>query len=476
MATNFGIEQQPPLNPVVIEPLKWNLGPKAFTCKGDGLLKDGIKYDPNMDQYLPLLEPKRTKKGTIAVHQPYIKKQTLLYWKAQCAFRGLPLSGTVGKLQEALRYTKATMDPELAEAERRLNEEFRRKNAIARDEKWNKMETTEEKAEMDTCRYLVEQFGPGQRESDPVVVIKTHRRRELHEAADKLALQHESVDAPRGPDGSRPNPDRWIIIGRSRSSVMGKVREISREKQRMKQALSEAKADRIRNLNEVVVSQSRITAKSSKWDVTGSWAISCPEMENGYGAGDDSCSLQICSRVIAGRKQMWAEFDFIAITGVFRFIAPSPTGSSKRRQVSKSSKQPVNLNDDGEEDDEEENDNGSESEEDEDDREDTPTPDEFYLAADNQPSPSHPTWNYRWRGQETGEGEIQLYSEEKLYPITFSGVGGTKLKGIFDSDLVGRIEFTGLKTGIASSGGDPDSAWNGMNGRAYESARVGRWR
>ncbi|MCJ1243977.1 hypothetical protein MMC30_001174 [Trapelia coarctata] len=470
----LGIEQLPSLRPIVIEPLKWTLGSKAFTCSGDGLLKDGIKYDPSVQQYLPLLEPKRTKKGTIAVHQPYIKKQTLPYWKAQCVFRGLPQTGTVAKLQEALRYTEATLHPDLAAAEKRLNDEFRRKNAIARDEKWNKMETPEEKAEVDTCRYLLEQFGSSQGNSDPAVVIKTHQRPELHEAAEKLGLQHESVDAPRKPDGSRPNVDRWIVIGRSRSSVMDKIREVSRETQRTKQALAGAKADRTRKLNEEVVSNSKNAARGGKWDVTGSWVITCPYMEEQWGRGEDGCSLQISSRVIDGRKQMWASFDFIAITGIFRFIATSPPGGSQRTQASKSSKQPAHSDND-EEDEDEEEDEGYEEDE-EDDSEDTPTPEEFYLTADDPPSPSHPTWNYRWRGEETGEGEIQLYSDEKLCSITFSGVGGTKLRGTFDSDLTGRIEFTGLKTGIASSaGGDPDYKWSSMSESAYEPARVGRW-
>ena len=143
MATTLNEEQLPALYPIVIEPLKWNAGSKAFTCSGDGLLKDGYKYDPNVKRHLPLLEPKRTQKGTIAVHQPHIAKQPLAYWKAQCVFRNLPQSGTVAKLQESLRYTQAAMDPELASAEKRLNEEFRMKNAAARDDKWNQMNTPE---------------------------------------------------------------------------------------------------------------------------------------------------------------------------------------------------------------------------------------------------------------------------------------------------------------------------------------------
>lgn len=469
------MQQLPALHPIVIEALQFISGSKSFTCSGDGLLKDGHKYDPDVQRYLPLLEPKRTKKGTIAVHQPYIKKQTLPYWKAQCVFRGLPQSGTVGKLQEALRYTEATLDPGLAAAEQRLNGEFRRKNAIARDEKWKKMETPEHKAEANPSRYLTEQFGSPPGDDDRAVVVKTHQRRELHEAAGELGIYSQSVDAPMRPDGGRASVDRWIVIGRNRSDVMEKIREVSREAQRTKQVLAEAKADRIRKMNEEVVSQSKKAGKGNKWDVTGSWDITCPEMEEQWGRDKDGCSLQIGSRMVGGRKQMWAMFDFIAITGVFRFVAPSSAGGARRTQASTSFQDPAKSDDDDDEGSEEEDNGYEESEEDEGDREDTPTPEEFFLTIHDQPSPSHPTWNYRWRGQETGEGEIQLYSDEKLCSITFSGVGGSTLKGTFYSDLVGRIEFTGLKTGTEAPGGDPGWAWSSMNERAYESARVGRW-
>lgn len=209
------------------------------------------------------------------------------------------------------------------------------------------------------------------------------------------------------------------------------MREVILEKTRTKQALAEAKADRIRKLNDEVIPKSKNAAKGSKWDVTGTWAITCPEVEQGYGRDGGSCSLEISPHVIAGRKQMYASFDFIAITGIFRFVAPTPTGASQRRQASKGS------------DDEDENENDEVDEEDEF-REDTPTPEEFYLAPDDHPSPKNPTWNYRWRGEETGEGEIQLFSDEKLYSITFAGVGGSKLNGMLDGGILGRIEFTGL--------------------------------
>lgn len=86
MAAASSMQQLPALHPIVIEPLQFNSGSKAFTCRGDGLLKDGHKYDPDVQRYLPLLEPQRTKKGTIAVHQPYIKKHILPYWKLNASF------------------------------------------------------------------------------------------------------------------------------------------------------------------------------------------------------------------------------------------------------------------------------------------------------------------------------------------------------------------------------------------------------
>ncbi|MCJ1283468.1 hypothetical protein MMC26_002797 [Xylographa opegraphella] len=483
------MDRIPDLQPIVIPALEHKGNGKLFTCLGNGLQKDEHTFDSYVSSYLPPLKPALTKAGKVKVHQPPFKKQPLSYWKAQCVFRNLPQTGVIAKLQEQLKFSMRGMDPGLAELEKQLNQEFRLKNAAIRDEKWNSMETSEAKAEADPKRFIVEHFLLGQ---GTLIILQTHQRAQLHEECENHSLAHQSVDAPLNPDGSRPSIDIWIVIGQDRSAVHEKVRDISREATRTRQRIQELEAERTRKLHEDLVSTTCRLGKKKSWDITGSWTVNCPYIEKQWGDGDTDCYLDIVVTTSGGRKQMWAQFDFIVITGIFRFIGPL---SSNRHTEKPQSSKPVTLTharirradmegNDAEDSDEEEEDEEDSEESIEDDEYDgygedsespIPVPEEFYLNTSDHPSLQHPEWNYRWRGEETGEGQIQLYSDKKLCSITFGGPGGTKLVGTFDSDLTGRIDFTGTKTGATADGGDPDDEWQSRSEQAYESARVRRW-
>lgn len=479
------MEIQPPLEPVVIPPLQATWKSASYTCSGDGLSKDGYKFDPQYERFLPLLEPVRTKAGKVAVRQPNIPKKPAAYWKAQCAFRSLTQSGTIADIQDRLRNVDALMTPELAKIEKELNKEFREKNAAARDNQWNGLKTDEQRADADSKRLLREKFPKSKDQKasgveDGVVVLKTHNRLELHLAAEPLGLYTESVNAPLTGDGETPAVDRWIIIGRNRASVQEKIREISRETVRSRQRAQDAKDERTRKLHEEVIEKAAKAGSANVWNVTGSWSIKCPYMEESWGGGTDECSLDIYSSEIGGERQMWAEFDFIAITGVFRFETPNPTTQKPvaSTTASTSLKRPAAALSNSDDDDEDDDDGQGEFDDydDDDEDEDEPTPPAFYLRPNDKPSPRSPKWNFRWRGEETGEGEIQLYSDKKLCSITFYGVGGSKLKGEFESDLTNRIPFTGVRVGDAKAkGGDPDDEWRERGESAHERARVGRW-
>ncbi len=91
------------------------------------------------------------------------------------------------------------------------------------------------------------------------------------------------------------------------------------------------------------------------------------------------------------------------------------------------------------------------------------------------------------RGEETGEGEIQLGSDQKVCSITFESPNA--LSGVFISDLTREVEFKGIRQGLetqtkrrwpeeargATDLSDPDYAWHSRNEAAYERARTGRW-
>ena len=112
----------------------------------------------------------------------------------------------------------------------------------------------------------------------------------------------------------------------------------------------------------------------------------------------------------------------------------------------------------------------------------------FLFRNASLPSSSSREFSFRWRGEETGEGEIQLDSDKELCSITFESPNA--LTGAFISDLTGMVEFKGFKEGFGTEAkegsgprrrreigyfSDPSTAWRSRNKAAYESARTGRW-
>lgn len=100
----------------------------------------------------------------------------------------------------------------------------------------------------------------------------------------------------------------------------------------------------------------------------------------------------------------------------------------------------------------------------------------FHLGPNDKPSARNPTWNYRWRGEETGEGEIQLGSDNRLESITFDDKDKS-LTGTFTCDFAGKCDFTGLKVMYRphDSRIDPDMQWENRSKAAYDRASRARW-
>lgn len=436
------------LHPTVIRPLKASINGLEFTYDGEELLKTGYPFESDLTRYIPLLEPILTKAGKIAVRQPQPIKKKKDWWQAQCAFRGLLQSGNIADLQHRLRMEGETgLLSELASAEVKLEQEFRDRSAKARDEKWQKPTTTdEEKAGLDIDRFLREAFDS---RNNNVVVLKVDSglRAQVHKAADSLGLENLSTDAPPSThEQGGPRTDRWIVIARDRAVLKQKLDEIAQQTKQERKQLDDDKKAELRRKHAKAQKEAKATQKrGGSWDIFGTWAISCPYAESQWGFSETECSLTIYE--VGGgnddRKQIWAEFDLIAITGVFRFVRPTSgradggsAGDRKRKR--------------------------SEA--------------EFILGPEEGPSPSQATWAYRWRGEETGEGEIQLFSDDNSYSVTFSGPRGTKLKGTFGGGCFKECDFTGLKIGgRVGTHSDPEREWRNRDEDAYERARTGRW-
>ena len=195
-------------------------------------------------------------------------------------------------------------------------------------------------------------------------------------------------------------------------------------------------------------------------------------MEQQWGSEDDGCRLEIgfTKPIESGLVQMYASFEFIAITGIFRFVNPDALGQKKTPK-----KPTLDENEDEEYSNneyEEPYDHGSASA-------------QFLFPKLLLPSSRKREFSFRWRGEETGEGEIQLYSDKKLCSIRFESPNA--LSGVFISSLTGKVEFRGIreesetkakrpqKQKEASDWLDPGHVWFSKGEAAYESARKSRW-
>ncbi len=337
------------------------------------------------------------------------------------------------------------MLPELAAIVRRVGREFRIKDAAARDKKWMTLRTVEEKVSFDPELFLREQFPVGSTGED-TIIIKFNYPGGLRHVASCLNLCCLSTNAPKAARVAHYIHEQWTVIGREWPEVTSKIRQIEREAARAEEALKEAEAEELNEAHAAIISRLK---RGADWNVTGTWRIKYPEIDNGWD------TTQLSLDIHHDGRQMSGEFNWGILEGVMRFQNP---GASKSRVVSKSKSTTADKSETEEEGDDEEN-------EDEDDEEDDNLEDETdevsgegdpkqlpkpNITPNSIPSPQHPTWTFRWRGRETGQGEIQLGSDQNLCSMTFRGPGGCKLNSIFYCDFIGECAFTGLKIGDGS--------------------------
>ncbi|ESZ96072.1 hypothetical protein SBOR_3549 [Sclerotinia borealis F-4128] len=213
------------------------------------------------------------------------------------------------------------------------------------------------------------------------------------------------------------------------------------------------------------------TESEGSWDVRGSYVIECPDIEDEWGEKDSELTLDIYLENRNGRQQMFAMFHFIVVEGIMRFERPIPvprsqneSGKRKREDDYMDEDGDVLMSDIPRYDANDSNPNNY-------------TESAFFLKANDKPTARRPTWRYRWRGEETGEGEIQLGSDRTLESITFTNKG-KELSGTFKCDFAGTCNFTGLKVMSRphDSRVDPEAQWVNRSEAAHEYARQARWR
>ncbi|KAK0125616.1 hypothetical protein ONS96_009450 [Cadophora gregata f. sp. sojae] len=206
---------------------------------------------------------------------------------------------------------------------------------------------------------------------------------------------------------------------------------------------------------------------SKTWDVRGSYHISCPVIEEQWGG--QSLTLDIYLETHSGRRQLCGAFDFSLIEGIMRFERPMPTPKSEIKSESSQKRKREDLDEDSDRQmrmypRSAQDDSGDYSE------------DIFYLGSDEKPTARKSTWRYRWRGSETGEGEIQVNADLAVRSITFIE-NGNALNGYFKCDYVNECYFEGVKVRSTPRDRhlDPEAQWVNHSEAAHEYARRARW-
>lgn len=462
--------------PSISPPVRKTISTRQYSCLvSDVGVKfcdegnDNVEYQADIVNYLPLLTPKLTKAGKIAVHQPHIPKQPVKWWKAQCGFRGLPVGGNLRDLQNRIRENgEGGLSRTMKEACEKMKEDYVMKNDCAIDQIWTQGDENE-KAKLWPKRLLfefLEEHSGSDGETLAVEVGDWGEKIENLSRSMKICCEMRKM-----PDYK--TGQRLVVVGIDEQAVRSKMAEIDRDIQRSVLRARQEREARGKEAQDDFERRFRLArskggSSKGEWNVSGERDISCPYMEEQWGSESDECSLEIgfTKPIKSGLVQIYATFDFIAITGIFRFV------NGQEETKKETTPDEIEDEDDGDGNSEDAYNHGSSSA-------------QFLFPKLSLPSSNTRKFNFRWRGEETGEGEIQLDSDEELCSITFESPNA--LSGVFISSLANRVEFQGIRQESktkakrpaeqrgATGGLDPDYAWHSRDEASYESASTGRW-
>lgn len=438
---------------------------------------ENTPYEADLNGCLPLLTPKLTKAGKVAVHQPNIPKKSVKWWKAQCGFRGLAVGGNLRDLQGRIRaHGNKGLSNSIKGTRENMEKDYVAKNIDAIEKIWIQADNNE-KAKVWPKMLLYESFITHSRSSKEALVVEVDDwGNKIEEASRQMQIICEMRKMPDHQTGQR-----LVVVGLDEQVVRSKFAEINRDAQRSILRARQEREEREKEFQDdferrFSSAKSKGRALKGKWNVSGIWKISCPYIEEQWGARDDRCSLEIRATrpTESGLAQVYGLFDFISVTGIMRFVNPNTRADTQDKVNKGRSSQEHDLTSD-----EDEHEFNSDI--------DSRTHAQFLLSNASMPSSNSREFDFRWRGEETGENEIQLYSDKELCSMTFESPDA--LAGVFISDLTGKIDFKGFRDGFddeTERGGpqkrgdtvyslDPSYEWASRSEAAYERARIGRW-
>lgn len=425
------------------------------------IIKYNEPFDPNCDRFLPLTSPVLTKTGKPKVHQPYIAKQSKIWWQAQCAYRDLRTGGTVSVLQERIRgrirrkdgnlvriheICRDVLAKEAKESWRRRNNELLPRPRSGEDGAAARTKQTARKVVRDWRPYFM----------DPTDMDGDSRGRSASsndEDGSSSVLEDEDHHGEDSKDVPRPAARTKLFARKSvRPSKPVDLDQLVNEDSTSQDQTSDSEEENARQEDEDADDhvgkapldktnprkRTKQTArknapsrplasshnqhivrkfKQSHWDITGDWDIDCEELSNFVPGPFAELTMSIAHDSARPGAYM-ADFDFNILEGIMRISCPKFKKSDIEVRTS-----------------------------------------------------------YIYRGRETGMGEIQLGSDRRSYGIRFSDKG-CGLKGEIEGVGVGLVSFTGVKVGKGSRREVLNSAaqWEEFSEEVYEEERVSRWR
>ncbi|KZP11709.1 hypothetical protein FIBSPDRAFT_181820 [Athelia psychrophila] len=411
----------PPLRRALVPPVTHDTPQGFFTCHGTGLLKNAVPFMHDISHCFAVTTDAYTKTGRPVTRRTVPTKQTTVWWKAQCVFRGLSDAGSAAVLQARLEPAQnAGMTDELRAVETRLNAEFRAKNAEAHETLWKSLNFDQAKAAEHPARFLEEKYLPRKLACDAVLLDRHGvSYQEMNDAAEKLGLACEMAG-------------QWTVVGPV-EAVSAKVKEIHDMAKRAAVLANPRRLEVERTLEQAIDDkEARIAERhaqvvmganadpDAEWDVSGTWAIDCPHFTSQWrdvSGSELDCQLVIAVDPGSGSRQMWACFQFLIYAGVFRFSKLGDVSAVKgthnepsRRGVTRASAGTIST------------------------------------SSNDRPSSGTRTWKYEWHGEYGFSGCSGGEFEEQHGYITFDEPKGTTLAGEFSAVASGEeFSFTGRK-------------------------------
>ncbi|KAK8064090.1 hypothetical protein PG996_008742 [Apiospora saccharicola] len=334
----------------------------------------------------------------------------------------------------------------------------------------------------DLRRYLVETFPAGATSPEAVVVQGDlssghHWARGVQNLARDLGLAARIVEVTPDPDEPFEVADRrWVVVGPKKPGVGTPAHPVMYTTENRHdlfyQQLAETRHEKFWQQSDAVRAREAAVADEEQRSQRAA-LDKCEDWDSNLMYGQD-LTIAVYRKRTAKGTQMYATFDFIVTNGVFRFERhrkDTKLAASSRDDTKKGKK--ARHSDDGD-DSEAEGENSDDGSNEEDylnshEPSRSPTPEAFYFGSIPQPSAECRTWNYRWRGNDSGTNEIQLYSDEGLFEIKWYGPRAEKLKGTFGGDFLDNCTFTGVQIGVGADLEDIDIAeeWDNRNEHAH---------